>query len=61
MPALLTIRDFQRNYNVSRSTVYRLQERGEIEFVHIGRSVRIPRESADKWFASLAGAEANDD
>ena len=61
MVALITIRDFQRNYNVSRSTVYRLQERGEIEFVHIGRSVRIPRESAEAWIASLTGSKANDD
>jgi excisionase family DNA binding protein len=59
MPSLLTIAEFQRDYNVSRSTVYRLRERGEIRFVKIGRSVRIPREVAANWFAKLTG-EAND-
>ena len=60
MSALLTISDFRKTYNVSRSTVYRLRERGEIKFVHIGRTVRIPRESAEGWFATLTGTEAND-
>lgn len=57
MAALLTIADFQRHYNVSRSTVYRLRDKGSITFVHIGRSVRIPREEAERWYdALLAGA-----
>lgn len=60
MPALITITDFQKTYNVSRSTVYRLQGSGSIKFVHVGRSVRIPRESAEAWFASLVGDGAND-
>lgn len=50
----------QRTYNVSRSTVYRLRDRGEIRFVHIGRSVRIPREDAERWYDSLVNGEAND-
>lgn len=60
MPAFYRIVDFQRTYNVSRSTVYRLQERGEIRFVHIGRAVRIPREDAERWYAAVTGGEAND-
>lgn len=60
MPALITITDFQKTYNVSRSTVYRLRDSGSIQFVHVGRSVRIPRESAEGWFASLIGDGAND-
>lgn len=60
MPALITITDFQKTYNVSRSTVYRLRDSGSIKFVHVGRSVRIPRESAEGWFASLIGDGAND-
>ena len=60
MASLLTISDFKDQYNVSRSTVYRLRETGAIRFVHVGRSVRIPRESAERWFASLIGTEAND-
>lgn len=60
MAALISIGDFQSLYNVSRSTVYRLQANGAIKFVHIGRSVRIPRESAESWFASLISGGAND-
>ena len=59
MPALLTIADICRHYNVSRSTVYRLRDRNELPFVHIGRSVRIRREDADKWYSTLT-AHAND-
>ena len=59
MPVLLTIADVCQNYRVSRSTVYRLRDRQELPFVHIGRAVRIRREDADKWYASLTG-HAND-
>lgn len=59
MPALLTISDICRHYNVSRSTVYRLRDRNELPFVHIGRAVRIRREDVEKWYASLTG-HAND-
>ncbi len=55
MPALLTIADVCRHYNVSRSTVYRLRDRNELPFVHVGRAVRIRREDAEKWYASLSG------
>jgi len=56
----MTIADFQRQYNVSRSTVYRLNERRLLPFVHVGRAVRIKRADAENWFASLTGNEAND-
>jgi excisionase family DNA binding protein len=57
MKALITISEFQETYGVSRSTVYRLVERGEFAFVHIGRAVRIRREDADAWFAQLLKSE----
>ncbi|RVQ65796.1 helix-turn-helix domain-containing protein [Croceicoccus ponticola] len=60
MRAFLRIRDFQEDYNVSRSTVYRLHERGEIRFVHIGRAVRIAREDAERWYDAVTSKEAND-
>ena len=60
MPALITIAEFLRTYNVSRSTVYRLRDRQELPFVHIGRAVRIRREDAERWYASLSEAH-NDD
>lgn len=61
MRGLLTIAEFAGHFNVSRSTVYRLHGRGELSFVHIGRAVRIRREDAEKWFASLTVTTANDD
>lgn len=60
MAEFLKINDFQNRYNVSRSTVYRLHDRGEIDFVKIGRSVRIPRTSAERWFNALTRDQAND-
>ena len=47
-------------YNVSRSTAYRLHERGELPLVYIGRAVRIRREDAEAWYASLTSEAAND-
>lgn len=60
MAALMTINGFGHEYNVSRSTIYRLQERGAIKFVHIGRAVRIRREDAERWYQSLLDDPAND-
>ncbi len=60
MAALITIDQFKNEYNISRSTVYRLRDRGEIRFVHIGRSVRIRREDVESWYQSLLGEPAND-
>lgn len=60
MRAFYRIAEFQHKYNVSRSTVYRLEQRGEIRFVHIGRAVRIPTEDAERWYAAVTGGEAND-
>lgn len=59
LPEFLRIADFQRAYNLSRSTVYRLRDRGELRFVHIGRAVRIPRKDAERWYATVTGI-AND-
>ena len=60
MPTLITIREFQRDYSVSRSTVYRLRESGELDFIHIGRAVRIRRDDAERWYASLPTDAANE-
>lgn len=59
MPELITIGQFQERYNLSRSSVYRLRDRGEVPHVHIGRAVRIRRADAERWYASLTG-ESND-
>ena len=60
MRALISISEFGEIFGVSRSTVYRLKERGEITFVHVGRAVRIRRDVAENWFASLPAVASND-
>ena len=58
MKALMSIAEFQQTFGVSRSTVYRLEERGEIEFLKIGRAVRIRREDAESWCRGLSTASS---
>jgi len=58
--ALLSIREFSERFGVSRSTIYRLKQKGEISFVHVGKSVRIPAAIADAWCASLTATPPND-
>ena len=53
MKNLMTIKEFQQAYSLSRSTVYRLVKRGNFPFVRVGRAVRIRRVDADNWFAGL--------
>ncbi len=47
-PALLTIPEAADRLGVGRSTVYRLVEAGELEVVHVGRSVRVPPAAIDE-------------
>lgn len=54
MSTLITIAEFIQIYRISRSTVYRLKDAGKIEFLHVGRAVRIRREDAERWFATLS-------
>lgn len=60
MPALLTIAHFCREYCVSRSTCYRLRDSGDVPHVKIGRTTRIRREDAERWYESLRESKAND-
>ena len=53
MSALISISEFQEMCNISRSTVYRLIERREIEPVNIGRAVRLRRADVDRWMSEL--------
>ena len=34
---------------IGRATFYELLRRGEIRAIHIGRSVRIPRDELERW------------
>jgi excisionase family DNA binding protein len=47
MNTLISIAEVQSLLNVSRATVNRLFERGELRRVHIGRAVRIPAEDVE--------------
>lgn len=60
MAALMTIPNFCDEYCVSRSTAYRLRDSGLVPHVHIGRAVRIRREDAESWYASLEARRSND-
>jgi excisionase family DNA binding protein len=53
MTALISISEIQQMLKVSRSTVYRLINRGEIGCVHIGRIVRIPASDVDAYLQRL--------
>jgi len=60
MAALITVKQFCDEYGISRSTAYRLRDRGEVPHVKIGRATRIRREVAEQWYQSLAEIAAND-
>lgn len=59
MPTLISISEFQQMLGISRSTVYRLMEQGEVGRVRIGRAVRIPRDDVDTYLQRLRAAEAS--
>lgn len=56
MGTLISISEVQRLLNVSRSTVVRLIDRGEIRCTHIGRAVRIPSEEVEAFVQRLRAA-----
>jgi excisionase family DNA binding protein len=50
MKALISIAECEEMLGISRSTVYRLVERGQLTFVHIGRAVRIRRDEVEAFY-----------
>ena len=48
---MLTVRDVAEELAVCRATVYALLERGELERVWVGRSIRIPAASLEVLLA----------
>lgn len=50
---LLTINEVREACCISRSTVYRLFERKELNPVYIGKSVRVRADELNDWLASL--------
>jgi excisionase family DNA binding protein len=52
---LLTPADVAHLVNVSRKTAYRLIERGELEALHVGASVRVRPQDLDAYLERRAG------
>ena len=50
-PSMLTVREVAEELAVCRATVYALLERGELERVWVGRSIRIPSASLEAFLA----------
>lgn len=44
-PLLLTVTEVAKNFRVSKMTVYRLIEHGQLPAARIGRSLRIPEQA----------------
>lgn len=57
MRSLMSISEFEDQYGVSRSTIYRLAQKGQIPLVKIGHATRIPVEDADRWYRNLPAAK----
>lgn len=53
LPKFMTLGQFCRRYQVSRSTIYRLAHCGAFTVVKFGRSSRIALDEAEAWAASL--------
>jgi excisionase family DNA binding protein len=51
----MTIADFCQRFRVSRSTVYRQVNSGALHILKVGRSTRIPSNSARQWAQALEG------
>ena len=52
---LLTVAEAARSLGVSRSTVYELIGRGDLEVVHLGRAARVPSESVQDLVGRVRG------
>lgn len=57
MRSLMSISEFQDQYGVSRSTIYRLAQKGHLSMVKVGQATRIPVQDADRWFRNLPPAK----
>jgi len=55
---LLTIPQASRRLGIGRTTAYHLITSGELEAVHIGRSVRVPAAALDDFVARARAAGA---
>lgn len=61
LPVLLTAPEVQKILRVSRITVYRMIERGDIPTIRFGRKVRIPRDRFLEWLQSLENSSSQEE
>jgi excisionase family DNA binding protein len=57
--ALLTMRQAAAMLNLGRTTMYALIAAGELEVIHIGRSVRVPRDAVTEFVERRRPAAAH--
>lgn len=50
---LLTVEDVQNVTQLGRTKVYEMIRTGELPVIRIGRSVRVRRETLERWLAEL--------
>ncbi len=48
-PLLLKAPEVAKLLGLGRSKVFAMVAAGELPFIHIGRSVRVPREALEQW------------
>ena len=53
-PLLLRVDDAAQRLSISRATMYRLIQRGEVPVVRIGSAVRVRAFELDLWVAGIA-------
>ena len=51
---LLRVNEFCERYSVSRATLYRLVQRGDLTIYKIGTASRIKAAEAETWLAGLS-------
>jgi excisionase family DNA binding protein len=59
-PALLTIPEVAHYLGLGKSMIYGLINDGHIPSVHIGKSMRVPKEGLDRWLNEKITAEAKE-
>jgi len=52
----LTVAEVARELRVSKMTIYRLVESGELQAKRVGRSIRVPGQALSKFLRDLDGA-----
>ena len=52
-PAVLSVKQFCRDFGVSHTTFYDLRKRGKLKAIKVGRRTLVRVEEAQRWLNSL--------